>query len=191
MEALVILITALLADNLLLTRLFGVESLFTATQKPSGAALYGGLVTLVTVTAGTVVLLINNFVLVPLKITFFRTFVSVIVITLIICVIQLISSSVLRKLNAQIESALPLISGNCVVLGSILLSIESSLPFGMSLLYLLFAGIGFSIVMLVFSSIMMKIEVSELPECIKGVPVILISCALVAMAFSGFFGISF
>ena len=49
MEAILIVLAAILADNLLLSRLFGVESFFTATEKPNGAALYGGLVTAVTV----------------------------------------------------------------------------------------------------------------------------------------------
>ena len=85
MEAILIVLAAILADNLLLSRLFGVESFFTATEKPNGAALYGGLVTAVTVLSGSFILALYNFVLVPLKVTHFITFLSVLIITCIIC----------------------------------------------------------------------------------------------------------
>lgn len=191
MEAILIVLAAILADNLLLSRLFGVESFFTATEKPSGAALYGGLVTLVTVVAGSAVLALYNFVLAPLKVTHFITFLSVLVITLVICAIQLVSSKISGKAHAAVEATLPVISSNCVVLGSILLCIENSFSFGLSVLFLLAAGIGFTFVMLVFSSVQRRLENSEMAYSFRGISILLISCALAAMAFSGFYGLSF
>lgn len=191
MEALIILIAALLVDNLLLTKLFGVESFFGATQKTSGALLYGGLVTLVTVLAGTVALTFYNFVLEPLKIGYFKTFATVIVIALFICIVQFVITATYRKEDSAAECALPLISSNCVILASVLTCIESGLSFGMSLFFLLCSGLGFTLSMIVFSSIQKRLAVTEVPESFRGIPILLISCALVAMAFSGFFGISF
>ncbi len=191
MEAILIVLAAILADNLLLSRLFGVESFFTATEKPQGAALYGGLVTCVTVISGTIVLALYNFVLAPLKITHFITFLSVVIITCVICAVQLISSKISGKAHAAVESTLPVISSNCVVLGSILLCIENSFSFGISTLFLLAAGIGFTLVMLVFSSVQKRFENSDMADSFRGIPILLISCALAAMAFSGFYGLSF
>ena len=65
MEAILIVLAAILADNLLLSRLFGVESFFTATEKTSGSAIYGGLVTGVTIIAGTASLALYRFVFEP------------------------------------------------------------------------------------------------------------------------------
>ncbi len=191
MEAILIVLAAILADNLLLSRLFGVESFFTATEKPKGAALYGGLVTAVTVFAGALVLALYNFVLVPLKVTHFITFISVLVITCIICAIQFISSKISGKAHAAVEATLPVISSNCVVLGSILLCIENGFSYPMSVLFLLAAGIGYTLMMLVFSSVQMKLENSDMADSFRGIPILLISCALAALAFSGFYGLSF
>ena len=191
MEAILIVLAAILADNLLLSRLFGVESFFTATEKPKGAALYGGLVTLVTVVSGSMILALYNFVLAPLKITHFITFLSVIIISFVICAVQIISSTISGKAHSAVEATLPVISSNCVVLGSILLCIENSYSFPISVLFLIGAGIGFTLVMLVFSSVQMKLENSDKADSFRGISILLISCALCAMAFSGFYGLSF
>ena len=191
MEAILIVLAAILADNLLLSKLFGVESFFTATEKPGGAALYGGLVTCVTVVAGAIVLAIYNLLLAPLKITHFVTFLSVIVITCVIYAVQFVSSKISRKAHMAVEATLPVISSNCVVLGSILLCIENSYTFPMSMLFLVAAGIGFTLMMLVFSSVQMKFENSDMADSFRGIPILLISCALAALAFSGFYGLSF
>lgn len=191
MEAILIVLAAILADNLLLSKLFGVESFFTATEKPAHAALYGGLVTGVTVFAGTIILALYKFVFQPLNITFMTTFSAVIIITAVICAIQLISSRVSKSSNNTVEAALPIVSSNCIVLGAVLICVRHRFDFGISVLFLLAAGIGFTITMLVFSSVQKKLENSDMAESFRGIPILLISAALAAMAFSGFYGLSF
>lgn len=191
MEAIIVVLGAILADNLLLSKLFGIESFFTATEKPANAALYGGIVTGVTVISGTAVLALYRFVFEPLKITYLTTFTAVIIITAVICAIQLISSKISHSAHAEVEAILPVITSNCIVLGSVLLCIESSLSFGMSMLYLLAAGVGFTFAMLVFSSVQKKLENSDMAHNFRGIPILLISAALAAMAFSGFYGFNF
>jgi electron transport complex protein RnfA len=61
----------------------------------------------------------------------------------------------------------------------------------MSVLFLLAAGIGYTLMMLVFSSVQMKLENSDMADSFRGIPILLISCALAALAFSGFYGLSF
>ncbi len=191
MEAIIFVIGAILVDNLLLSKLFGLESFFTASEKPANAAFYGGIVTGVTVISGTFILCLYNFVFEPLKITFLTTFTSVIVITAVVCAVQIIASKISKVVNAAVEAALPMVTSNCVVLGSVLLCIENDLSFGMSVLFLLAAGVGFTLAMLIFSCVQKRIEVSSTSDSFRGIPILLISAALAAMAFSGFFGLSF
>lgn len=191
MEAVIFVIGAILVDNLLLSKLFGLESFFTASEKPANAALYGGIVTGVTVVSGTLILCLYNFVFLPLKITFLTTFTSVIVITAVICAVQIAASKISKVANVAVEAALPMVTGNCVVLGSVLLAIENELSFGMSVLFLFAAGVGFTLAMLIFSCVQKRLEVSATAESFRGIPILLISAALAAMAFSGFFGLSF
>ena len=191
MQALLVVLAALLADNFLLSKLFGVESFFTASEKPSQAALYGGLVTGVTVIGGGLSIALYKLVYLPLNIAYLTTFSTVIIINAVICVIQLFSSRLLKKHINKIEPALPMISGICVVLGAVLIAVHNELNFGLSLLFLLGAGVGFTIVILIFSSVQIKMEKAAPSESFRGIPILLITAALAAMAFSGFYGLKF
>lgn len=191
MEALVIFLGALLCDNFLLTRLFGVESFFTATEKPVGAALYGCLVTGVTVISGSAVIALYKFVFVPLDITFLVTFAAVMVITAITCAVQLISSKISKRTHSAVEAAIPMVSSNCIILGSVLICIENQLSFAMSVVYLLAAGLGFTLAMLIFCCVQKRLANTTMAESFRGIPILLLSAAIAAMAFSGFYGLSF
>lgn len=191
MQSILVILAALLADNFLLSKLFGVESFLTASEKPRHSALYGCLVTAVTVVGGGLSVALYKLVYKPLNITYLVTFSSVIIITATLCAFQLLSSKVLKKYNKSIQSALPMISGNCVVLGAVLLTIENELSFGASLLFLFAAGIGFTAVIMIFSSVQMKMELASPSESFRGIPILLITAALAAMAFFGFYGLSF
>ena len=191
MESILIVFCAMLVDNFLLTRLFGVESFFTATEKPVGAALYGCLVTGVTVVSGTAIVSLYKFVLEPLNLRFLTTFASVIIITAITCAIQLISSGMSKKVHMAIEGAVPMVSSNCIVLGSVLLCIEKAYSIELSVIYLLSAGIGFTLAMLIFCCVQKRLSNTFMSESFRGIPILLLSAALAGMAFSGFYGLSF
>lgn len=191
MESVIIIFASLIADNFLLSRLFGIESIFVASEKPSQAALYGGLVTGVCVSAGSIIVALYKFVFVRTGMTAVITFASVIIVTLVICVIQLASAKISSKAHKAVESALPMVSSNCVIVGSVLLCIKSELSFGMSVFYLFCAGIVFTFSLFIFSSIQKRLETTTAGECFRGIPILLLSSGLAAMAFSGFYGLNF
>lgn len=189
MNEILIVLSAILCDNLLLSRLFGVESFFTATEKPLGAGLYGGLVTCVTVISGTISYALYSFVLKPLNITFFLTFAGVIIITGVICAFQFLSTKLLPKISDSVEANIPLVAGNCIVLGSVFLCAQHELSFGMGVLYLLATGVGFTLAMFVFTSVQKMLSESNVAYCFRGIPILLLSAMLAAMAFYGFYGL--
>lgn len=191
METLVIVFAALLADNLMLTHLFGIESFFTSSERASGAAAYGGMVTAVTVISGAVSLALYNFIFIPLKMKFMATFVSVLVTVAVICLMNFLLRKYAGGAGLKFTANIPMITTNCVILGSVMLCIEKSLSYGVSLLYLLFAGLGFTLAVLVFSSVRERLVMSEPPAAFRGLPILLLSAAFAAMAFSGFWGLSF
>lgn len=191
MEALVIIFAALLADNLMLVHLFGVESFFTSSLRASRAAAYGITVTFVTVVSGAVSLALYNFVFLPLKMRFMATFVSVLIISAVICAVRFAARKMSSSLKRQLAANIPMITTNCVVLGSVMLCVENGYSYGTSLLYILFAGLGFTLAVLVFSSVRERLEMSEPPAAFSGLPILLLSAAFAAMAFSGFIGLSF
>lgn len=191
MEALLVLFGALLADNLLLSRLFGIESFFATSEKTSKAAVYGAAVTVVTVLSGALSLAVYELVLTKLHITFMATFVSVLIISAVVCGMNLLSRTLSEKIHKFYMGNMPMIASNCVVLGSVMICIENGFSYGISMLYFLGAGIGFTIALLVFSSVRERLALSDPPKCFRGLPILLLSACFAAMAFSGFFGLSF
>lgn len=191
MNALLVLFSAILVDNLFMTKLFGIESFFTSPEKPSKSAAYGGIVLLVTFVSGSICLALNKFVFAYLKIGYVMTFVSVLVITAVIALTQIISKLISESFYKNVTKNMPILSTNCVIIGSIMICAESSLGYGMSLLYLIGAGVGFIIALLIFSAIRERLQLSDTSPSFEGIPILLLSVALCAMAFSGFTGLRF
>ncbi len=191
MSTAAIIIAAIFADNLLLSRLFGIESFFSSSEKRSSSLVYGGLVTLVTVIAGTVTVVLNRYVFTPLGIEYMSTFATAMVILAVICGLHLLSKRISEKLYVSFTVNMPMISTNCVVMGAARMCTEYSLPIGQSALFLLAAGVGFTLSLLIFSSVQERLEnvsMRAVPS-FRGLPILLLSAAFAAMAFAGFCGV--
>lgn len=191
MESMIIIFGALLADNLLLSHLFGVEAFFTPSRRLSKTAASGGLVTFVTFLSGAISLALYNFVFSPLGMGAIATFLSVLIISGVVCGVNLIVHKTASSSVEKFSLNIPMITTNCVVLGSIMLCVKNSLSYGMSLLYLIFAGLGFTLALIVFGSVRERLELAEPPESFRGLPILLLSASFAAMAFAGFYGLSF
>nr|MBC8385155.1 electron transport complex subunit RsxA [Candidatus Cloacimonadota bacterium] len=86
---------------------------------------------------------------------------------------------------------LPLITTNCAVLGVAILNVNENLNFFGAILNGLFAGIGFTVVLLLMAGIRERLEKAEIPESMKGMPIAMVVAGLMALAFLGFAGLSF
>ena len=99
---------------------------------------------------------------------------------------------VLKKFSKPIYNALgiylPLITTNCAVLGITILNFTKNYTFGLSLLNALSAGIGFMLALVIFAGVRTRIESSDIPEFLKGLPITLIAASIVALSFLGFAG---
>lgn len=84
---------------------------------------------------------------------------------------------------------LPLITTNCAVLGVALLNIQEQYDFLESLVYGFTGGLGFTLAIVLFSSVRQRVEEAECPESFRGFPIALISAGLLALAFMGFSGL--
>jgi electron transport complex protein RnfA len=101
---------------------------------------------------------------------------------------------VIQKTAPNIYKALgvflPLMCTNCAILGIAIININSDLSFIESILHGLFAGIGFTLVLLLMAGIRERLEKSEVPQSMKGMPIALIIAGCMALAFLGFSGLS-
>ena len=84
---------------------------------------------------------------------------------------------------------LPLITTNCAVLGVVLLNVTNNYTFLETIIYSLGSSIGFTLVIYVFSTIREKIEVSNVPKSFKGLPIALITAAIMSLLFTRYIGV--
>ena len=101
---------------------------------------------------------------------------------------------VLRKFIPPLYNALgiylPLITTNCAVLGVTILNFTKEFTYTQSLVNSLGAGLGFMLAMVLFAGVRSRIEASDVPKALKGLPITLIAAALVSLSFLGFSNIA-
>ena len=86
---------------------------------------------------------------------------------------------------------LPLITTNCAVLGSVLLNIQNGYNFAESIAFGFSSAVGFTLAIVIFAGVRMRVSLADPPKAFKGMPIALVTAGLIAMAFSGFSGMSF
>jgi electron transport complex protein RnfA len=84
---------------------------------------------------------------------------------------------------------LPLITTNCAVLGVAILNIQENYTFIGAILNGIFAGLGFTLVLVLMAGIREKLDIIDVPKSLKGMPIALIVAGSMALAFLGFAGL--
>lgn len=190
MEYILILVAAILTDNFVFSKFLGIEQAFVSSEKPMSAVWGGGLVTGVSIVAGGITCLLYNFVLNPLKISFLTLPLGVLIIAATVSGLEAISAR-----NSVLEEVLrchfPMITTNGVIMGAVFLAIKNNLNVGASFLLLSGAGLGYTLAALVFASVRERLQQSNPPAAFAGIPIMIVTAALAAMAFSGFAGLRF
>ena len=133
--------------------------------------------------------LANQYLLLPLDLEYLRTITFIVVIAVVVQVTEAIVHKTSPLLYQVLGIYLPLITTNCAVLGVALLNIQEAHGFVQSALYGFGAAIGFTLVLILFSSIRERIAVSDVPLPFKGNAIALITAGLMSVAFMGFSGL--
>jgi len=131
---------------------------------------------------------IYTYILAP-KYVYLETIVFILVIAAIVQLLEIVLKKFLPPIYKSLGIYLPLITTNCAVLGITMLNITDGLNFVQSLFNALGAGLGFMLAMLLFSGVRERLETADIPEFMKGLPITLVSAAIVALSFLGFAGI--
>ena len=184
-----IALNAILAENFILVKFMGICP-FMGVSKRSDTALGMGLaVTFVMGLASAATWAVNEFLLVPLNLAYMQTLVFILVIAALVQLVEMFLQKSVPSLYQALGIYLPLITTNCAVLGVALLNIQKSYNFIESLFYGVTGGIGFTVAILLFSSVRERLEDCDCPKAFKGFPIALISAGLLALAFMGFSGL--
>lgn len=190
-----IVLAAVLTNNFITVRTYGICPFLGVSKKTSSAVGMGVAVTIVMAIATAVTYPLYEYVMVPLGIDFLEIIFFIFIIAALVQMIE----KVIQKLSPTLYNAmgiyLPLITTNCAVLGVCELVIgdmssiigTATMNTGWAVLYAVFAGLGFTLVMIIMSGLRERIGLySTMPKAIKGFPIAMITASIICMAFTVF-----
>ncbi|MCI5940623.1 MAG: Rnf-Nqr domain containing protein [Candidatus Enteromonas sp.] len=181
------IVSAMLIDNVVLSRFYGICSFVGVSNKLKNAFSMGLAVTFVIVVAALICWPL--YLLLELAgLSFLRTIVFILVIASLVQLIGFFIKKYSPSLYKALGIYLPLITTNCAVLGVVEENASQALDFGMSMANAIGTSLGFLFVIVLFSAIRIRIADTDTPKAFKGLPIALVTAALLAMAFTGLGG---
>lgn len=187
-QMLVILFSAMLTDNFVLSKFMGICPFLGVSKKTDSAMGMGAAVTFVMVCASLCTYPIYTLLLFPYGLEYLKTVAFILIIALFVQLTEMIMKKKLPALYGSLGVYLPLITTNCAVLGVTILNIDNGYTFGQSLTDALGAGLGFTLALLIFSGVRSRVDKADVPETFRGVPATLIAASVVSVSFMGFAG---
>ncbi len=189
MNLILIIISAALIHNFVLTYFLGICPFLGVSRRISSAVGMGIAVTFVmTLTAITTWLLYYKFLL-PFNLVYLEYVVFILVIASLVQIVEMVIRKISPPLYQALGIYLPLITTNCAILGLALFMVLKEYNFIQSVFFALGAGIGFTLALLIMAGIREDLEFADIPEPLKGPGIALIIAGLLALAFMGFSGL--
>ena len=189
MQAIIgILIAALLSENFILVKFYGICPFMGVSKKIDTALGMGMAVTFVMALASAACWLINVLLL-KLNLAYMQTVAFILVIASIVQFVEMFLKKMIPALYKALGVFLPLITTNCAVLGVVLVNVQEGYNFLLSTVNGAAGGLGFTLAIVLFASVRERVNKAECPECFKGFPIALIAAGLMALAFMGFSGL--
>ncbi len=187
-ELLSIFIAAMLINNVVLIRFLGICPYLGVSQALSSAVGMGFAATFVMIISSMVTWVIQHFILVPFEIEFLQTVAFILVIATLVQFVEMFILKFSPSLYRALGVYLPLITTNCAIMGVALLNITDGYSFTQTISHALGAGAGFFLAIVLFAGIRERLARAEVPEPLEGMPIALVTAALMSMAFMGFAG---
>lgn len=186
-----ILLAGILTENMVLAKFLGICPFLGVSKKTNTAVSMSFAVIFVMVMATAVTYPIYANLLLPNDLGYLQTIVFILIIAALVQLVEIVLKRFIPPLYQALGIYLPLITTNCAVLGITILNFTSPRVsnYGEALVNALGAGLGFLVAMVIFAGVRGRLESSDIPESLKGLPITLISAAIVALSFLGFAGI--
>lgn len=188
-ELLMIAIGSALVNNVVLSQFLGICPFIGVSKKIDTAAGMGGAVIFVITIASFCTSLIYKFILVPTGFEYLQTIVFILVIAALVQFVEMFLKKVMPPLYRALGVYLPLITTNCAVLGVALTNVQKEYGILTSVVNGLATAIGFTIAIVILAGVREKTEYNDIPESFQGTPIVLLTAALMSIAFFGFSGI--
>ncbi len=192
---LTIIITAAFSSNFILVQFLGICPFLGVSKRTGSAVSMGIAVTLVMLLATLVTYPLYQYVMKPLKIEFLEIIFFIFIIAALVQMLEKVIAKISPSLYKTMGIYLPLITTNCAILGvaelvigdkfyeAIGLAEPASMNLGYALLYALFAGVGFTLAMVLMGGVRERVEKLPVAKCLKGFPITMVVASFMAMAF--------
>ena len=185
MEYVFIFIAAVFVNNIVLAQFLGICPFLGVSKSVPTALGMTGAVTFVMILATMVTFIVQKTVLDPFGIGFMQTIAFILIIAALVQMVEIILKKVSPSLYQALGVFLPLITTNCAVLGVI----QKDYNLLESVVFAASTALGFGLALTIFAGIREQLELSSIPQGMKGTPIALVTAGLLAMAFMGFSGI--
>mgnify|MGYP003101732031 CR=1 FL=1 len=189
-EIIAILLSALLTENFVMVKFYGICPFLGVSKKTDTALGMGMAVTFVMGIASLFTYLANTYLLVPFHLEYLQTILFILIIAGLVQLVEMFIKKSMPPLYNALGIYLPLITTNCAVLSASLLNVQNGYNLLYSVLFGVFAGLGFTLAIVLMSGIRETIDEGAVPESFRGFPIALITAGLMAIGFMGFSGFS-
>ncbi len=186
-----IVITSALISNVVLNQFLGICSFLGVSKQIKASASLGVAVIFVITIASAVANLLYDFILAPLGMDFMKTIIFILVIAALVQIVEMFLKKTSPAIYTALGIFLPLITTNCAVLGVALTNVQNGYNFIESVLCGFGTALGYTIAIVLLASIRSRIHEEDIPAPLRGAPIVLISAALMSIAFMGFSSLSF
>ena len=185
----IIALGSALVSNVVLSQFLGLCPFLGVSKKTETAAGMGAAIVFVITLASFVASVLYKFVLDPLGLDYLKTIVFILVIAALVQFVEMFLKKVIPSLYEALGVYLPLITTNCAVLGVALNNVQASYSILESVVNGFATAVGFTIAIVILAGIREKIESNDIPEAFQGMPIVLVTAGLMAIAFCGFSGL--
>ena len=185
----IILMTSVLVNNYVLSRFLGICPFLGVSKKVNQATGMGLAVIFVMLMATAATWPIQTYLLDAFDLGYLRTIVFILVIAALVQLVEIVLKKYIPALHASLGIYLPLITTNCAVLGVTINNVNDGYNFAESMVNSLGAGLGFLLAMVLFAGVRSRLETANPPKSFEGLPITLVSAAIVALSFFGFAGL--
>lgn len=188
-ELFIIAVGSALVNNVVLSQFLGICPFLGVSKKIETAGGMGGAVIFVITIASLVTSLIYKFILLPLDVSYLQTIVFILVIAALVQFVEMFLKKAMPSLYQALGVYLPLITTNCAVLGVALTNVQKDYDILSSVVNGFATAFGFTIAIVIMAGIREKTEHNDVPKPFQGTPIVLLTAALMSIAFFGFSGL--
>jgi len=191
---LTILAGTIFINNFVLSQVLGLCPFIGVSKKMESALGMGFAVTFVMTVSSILTFVFYKYILVPFSLTYFKTVAFILIIASVVQLVEFVTGKVFPALHQSLGIYVPLITTNCAVLGVAVLNINSGFitsEYGIvkSIVQGFGGGVGFTVALLLMSGIRERLELADIPENLKGLPITFVTAGILALAFLGFAGL--